>query len=239
MIILLSLLSSIWSEECMDLLSEYAHIGRIWKEPLPSLFWPPLWISQDVVYVNGAISKLCDLRRTQLILYHYLLSLRLLPYLQENHTWHLFETTYTYRIVSTVVFPVGLSLDSVRKVLIIDIMVVLSSLLHWLCASSFIWVENQVSLGVGDTLTAKQGVEDFLWEEALVTVKRLWLKIFILSFSVPWKYSFFLSLYPAGLLIKHTPSNIFRSYKLLLPLLAVEDIDSLLLYCYNYFFFHR
>ena len=39
-------------------------------------------------------------------------------------------------------------------------------------ASSFIWVENQVTLGVGDTLAAKQRVEEFLWEEAAVRVKR-------------------------------------------------------------------
>ena len=43
----------------------------------------------EFLKVNGAISisELCDLRCTQLILYHYLLSLRLLPFLQENHTW--------------------------------------------------------------------------------------------------------------------------------------------------------
>ena len=38
-------------------------------------------------------------------------------------------------------------------------------------ASKYIYVRNQVSLGAGETVTAKREFEDFLWETARVSVK--------------------------------------------------------------------
>ena len=38
-------------------------------------------------------------------------------------------------------------------------------------ASKYIYIQNQVSLGAGETVTAKRKCEEWLWEEARVAVK--------------------------------------------------------------------